>query len=128
MANIADLIGKTFIAVDRSADEEALAFMLDERNGFVFHHLQSCCESVQIYDIVGDLSDLVGSPLLRAEERDCPDPGPKDEYDDSYTWTFYEFATIKGSVTVRWYGTSNGYYSESVDLVRIVDGETKDYE
>lgn len=84
------------------------------------YHDQDCCESVYVEDIIGDLQDLVGSPILMAEEVSNIDEEklPKREA-ESYTWTFYKFATLKGYVTIRWYGESNGYYSESVGFYRI---------
>ena len=84
---------------------------------FRMYHEQECCESVTLEDVVGDPNDLIGSPILRAEARGLIST---DEYGDSSTWTFYELATIQGSVTLRWYGTSNGYYSESVDFEEVI--------
>ena len=76
-------------------------------------------------DIVGDLQDLIGYPLLMAEEvTNAQDENPSGvevpDYQDSFTWTFYKLATIKGYVTISWYGESNGYYNESVSF-RVVD-------
>lgn len=68
------------------------------------------------------MDDLVGSPLLQAEEVSADDPEDYPDYDQEYhTWAFYKFATIKGSVTLRWLGESNGYYSEEVTAV-LIDG------
>lgn len=115
-----DLLGKTLANVEaiRNDADDRLVFTLDTGEQFMLWHRQSCCESVYIEDIVGELSDLVGSPILMAEEvsseQQTPD-GLPDYKDESFTWTFYKLATIKGYVTIRWYGSSNGYYSESVD-------------
>lgn len=116
---IEHLIGRTFDKVYQVGDG-ALVFECQEGK-FVFNHHQNCCENVYIEDITGDLNDLVGAPIERAEEavsgEDPEGYNPSSEsYRDSFTWTFYKFATKKGYVDIRWLGESNGYYSESVDL------------
>ena len=111
--SFSDLQGRILTRVERFGDEE-IRFYITEDHYVRMHHNQDCCESVTIEDIVGDLEDLVGTPLLVAEERVSRDEDDGDY--QSVTWTYYSFRTIKGSVDIRWYGTSNGYYSESVDI------------
>ena len=115
-----DMRGKTFTKVYVTDDKSELIFENDEFK-FTFFHEEDCCECVQVEDVVGDLNDLVGKPLDIVEEvehvSDFTPAGVEPPEDpDSYTWTFYKFATIKGWVDVRWLGESNGYYSESVDF------------
>jgi hypothetical protein len=116
------LQGKTLSAINQR-DNERLEFVCDDGNVYAMDHGQDCCESVTIEDICGDLDDLIGSPILLAEqvshEGENPEGVPVPEYQESFTWTFYKLATIKGSVTIRWYGESNGYYSEDVDFYQI---------
>jgi hypothetical protein len=114
-----ELKGRCLYRVERLGDEE-LRFYLTESNYVRMYHEQDCCESVYIEDICGDLEDLVGAPLLEAEEVQGYTQDPLQEGEESYTWTFYKFATRKGSVSIRWYGSSNGYYSESVS-VDVID-------
>lgn len=125
---VEELVGKTFISVTRtppSASEDRILFVADDGSSYCMYHCQDCCETVQIEDIAGSLEDLVGSPILQAEEVTSKNIDPEGvpvvhEYpDESCTWTFYKFATVKGYVTIRWYGTSNGYYSEGVDLEQL---------
>lgn len=87
---------------------------------FKMHHEQDCCETVDVDDICGDVSDLVGAIVIHFEER--TNSGDEDSHDkpsedaESFTWTFYDIQTTKGSVNIKWLGESNGYYSESVTI------------
>lgn len=118
-AIISDLIGKTFVQIQGGQVEDEEMVFLGQDN-FRFFHSRDCCENVRIVDLNGDLDDLVGTPILEASEVSdgWSDTKLNRQLDDSHTWTFYRFTTIKGTVVVRWLGESNGYYSESVDIER----------
>ena len=113
-AKIEDMRGKVFTSVTQDGSEMVFENATER---FVFFHSQDCCEHVSIEDICGDLEDLVGEPLLIAEEVSGETPVDFNEMDhESVTWTFYKFATRRGYVDVRWFGESNGCYSEGVSL------------
>lgn len=107
-------IGKTFTNIFYNTEE--IRFIMEDTSCFKMLHNQNCCESVEVDDICGDIDDLIDSPILEAEERISENENPKSEFNDSCTWTFYHFVTKKGYVDIRWYGASNGYYSERVDI------------
>jgi hypothetical protein len=115
---VADLVGKVLTAV-RKTDDDRIEFDCEDGTRYALFHDQECCESVTISDINGDLGFLVGSPILLAEAATNRE-GSAPEYAESFTWTFYRFATVKGYVDIRWLGQSNGYYSEGVSFGRIV--------
>jgi hypothetical protein len=120
MIDIKILIGKTLRHIDINESKDEIKFFCNDGDIFLMYHDQDCCEEVTIEDIIGDINDLIGYPITMAEESISNENQKQKEYcEDSFTWTFYKFATIKGYVTIRWYGESNGYYSESVDFKKI---------
>lgn len=108
--DVSEMMNQTFTSV--RTDLETVTFENDEVR-YVLYHEHDCCESVTVEEIIGDLEDLENLPLLIArEDTNAEDPGTCNS--ESYTWTFYNFATYKGYVTIRFLGESNGYYSEDV--------------
>lgn len=123
-AEFKDLLNKILQSIEVSNEKDEILFKTIDGCIYRMYHNQSCCESVYIEDIDGDLDDLIGSKILQAEEStNSEDTLGRIEYPDSFTWTFYKLATFKGYVTIRWLGESNGYYSESVDFENICNGE-----
>ncbi|WP_373225878.1 hypothetical protein [Enterobacter cloacae complex sp. ESBL7] len=113
---IQQMIGLTFdqVSVNEEKTELKFAWWSGTRS-CVFFHEEHCCESVWIEDITGDLGDLENSPITEAEVVTESETSDRDGA-QSITWTFFKFGTTKGSVTVRWCGASNGYYSEIVSM------------
>ncbi|AOC55304.1 DUF7448 domain-containing protein [Bacillus pumilus] len=66
-AEVSELLGKTLVEVTQQGDD-VLFFVTECGKEYRMYHYQNCCEDVHINDICGDLSDLIGHPLLMAEE------------------------------------------------------------
>ena len=119
-----DLEGLTLISIEgmKTGSDHVT---LTEASGRKFHllHVQDCCESVELEDVCGDVEDLLGVPIIVAREVTNIDLGPKHRYTESCEWTFYRIYTQKGSVVLRWYGESNGYYSERVSFYEETEEE-----
>lgn len=122
-ADFESLVGKTITAIipceltskgiehckTLAKGVDVIIFTTECGKVYMMYHNQCCCENVQLEDFEGDVSDIIGSPILRAEES---------TNGDEYTWTFYKLATIKGWLDLRWLGVSNGFYSESVEFTK----------
>jgi hypothetical protein len=118
------IVGLTFKSIHVKEDNTEILFVSNDNRRFLMSHYQDCCETVEVESIEGSLLDLIDTPILEAEEssNSSTDEGYKgEEVDGSCTWTFYKIRTIKGYVTIRWVGSSNGYYSESVDFEELTN-------
>lgn len=98
-----------------------VSILFADGDAIKFYHSQSCCEEVELDDVYGNKEDLVGAILYGIELTTSNDSNAgyfpaRDCYDSSYTWSFYKIKTSKGCVDLRWYGHSNGYYSETVNV------------
>jgi hypothetical protein len=114
---IEDLIGKVITKVEGlSTREDEITFVCADGSEYKMYHEQDCCESVSIEDITGNPDSLIGLPVLEAYES-----GESDETaPESGTWTFYHIRNNLDTITIRWYGSSNGYYSESACFIQTV--------
>lgn len=112
------LTGKVISCIkEDEEDDYELHIECSDGTHFKMFHDQDCCESVKLIDGLEDLKALIGGRIEFAEVI----VNGQDKNNDHETWTFYKLSTIQASATLRWYGTSNGYYSEGVDFCKLMD-------
>lgn len=111
-----DLIGQTLKRVSGKIGDQQMIFETDSGRTYQLIHHNECCEEVTINDICGDLSDLINSPILQAEEN-SNDGEEINEF--TSTWTFYRISTMRGQVVIRWFGQSTGNYSETATFEEV---------
>ena len=125
-AEFDDILGK----VPRAAFifDEALVLVFEDE-AYAVVHVRDCCERVNLIDVCGDPSSLVGRPILVAESvaksglpengDECPFEVSDDDYPESWTWQFVKIGNDLETLTVQFRGTSNGYYNETAELRRL---------
>lgn len=117
--DVSVLLHETLVKIDKK-DNDMLTFFTKSGRVFKMYHDYDCSEYVIIDDIEGDLDDLIGNPLTISEMSTNQEDSFGRTIDDSFTWTFYRFATIKGWCIIKWLGESNGYYSEEASFYEVL--------
>ena len=112
MCSIDELVGKVVMGLAYS--DEYFQILTDDCV-YAFYHEYSCCESVWLTQVDGISDKIIGSRIVIAEKVV---DGKDTEY-GHITWSFYKIGTNKGMIDFRFQGESNGYYSETVDLIKI---------
>ena len=113
-----ELEGLSIFSIDGlERQSELITITTDDNRTFKMYHDQDCCEHVYLADF--QLHGTYKGKVLKATVDTNEDDEPEFEYEDTYTWTYYIIETENGKLTLRWFGSSNGYYSESVDFYEV---------
>lgn len=113
------------------SNEDMIFIELDQKDIFVFYHAHNCCESVRLLKF-----DILPNTTIALAKLDYEDINSKIDgtsFDDT-SFTHLKFYTydvkykdhkpivIYDTLKVSeftWIGTSNGYYSNSIDIIKL---------
>lgn len=115
MSNMNEFVGEVPVSITGcESGSDNICFTMKSGKVIRMFHYQECCESVSVEEVIGcEPQDLIGHEILSASEDSN---GETSEYGDEQQWTFYTLRSHGGTMTIRWYGTSNGFYSTSVSI------------
>jgi hypothetical protein len=120
-ANFFELKGKTITSIDGSnSDDSDTIITTSDGTIYTLTHIQDCCENVRVYGTVGNIDDVLNEEVIAAEDTNPMDNpnAPDYKYYESATWSQFRIVTNKGTFEIWWLGESNGYYSETVSVIK----------
>ena len=108
------LIGQTITELSTGDDTH----ITTNTGKYIIFHSQDCCERVGLEKVIGNIDDVLNSPITLAEE-DSQDPDwYTEKFWESHTWSAFYLETEKGRVELWFLGQSNGYYGESMTFAK----------
>ena len=120
-ANFFELKGKTITSIDGiNSDDSDTIITTSDGSIYTLTHIQDCCEHVRVYGSVGNIDDVLNEEVIAAEDTNPMDNPNAPDYKvyDSATWSQFRIGTNKGTFEIWWLGESNGYYSETVSVIK----------
>jgi hypothetical protein len=120
-ANFFELKGKTITSIQGSnSDDSDTIITTSDGSSYTLTHIQDCCEHVRVYGTVGNIDDVLNEEVIAAEDTNPMDNpnAPDYKYYESATWSQFRIVTNKGTFEIWWLGESNGYYSETVSVIK----------
>jgi len=120
-ANFFELKGKTITSIQGSnSDDSDTIITTSDGSIYTLTHIQDCCENVRVYGSVGNIDDVLNEEVIAAEDTNPMDNpnAPDYKYYESATWSQFRIVTNKGTFEIWWLGESNGYYSETVSVIK----------
>ena len=123
IAKFSDLKGKSLKKITINTRDNYVLFDCEDTTSYILQHIQESNEEVVIEDTLGDLDDLIGTPLLLAKEINRYYKHIKSKKltmaQRISAWSYYQLDTVKGTADIRWCGTCNGYYTNTARLYRV---------
>jgi len=113
--NFSELLGKTLldIKIIQNDNQQEIHFIVEDGKYIM---MKDPNQDIRIKEIVGNLDDLIGSPIIKTDRSFSTGVIEWSEFWGISIWTFYELATKKGEVSIMWFGKYDENYSEYLDL------------
>ncbi len=115
MADFGELVGKQLVQIRGAHPEsERITFEFLDGSRYILEPEMFGDEDVyvKVECIVGNLQDLIDTPILRAEIS------TEDWCDSRAIWTTFKLITIRGEVNITWLGETRGFKSIEVGFYR----------